>query len=106
MLLAMGLLLVPQVALSQTPASGEEAALVRQVWHNPDDQAAMVNLARLYLKTGRTAKAHNLYRQLLGMEDVALERTAGSPVSSHWLAGEALKRTGKPRDVRLSSRRN
>ena len=84
--------------------SGSRILLEQQLRQSPGDAAAMVNLARIYVQAGRTSKAHRLYRELLGMENVALDRAAGPPVWSHWLAAEAIKNTGKAAKVKLSSR--
>lgn len=94
-------------ALAREPAQDAHlaTALRHQLRDSPDDRVVMVNLAREYLKAGRTAKAQRLYRQLLDMDDVALERAGGAPVSAHWLASEALRRSSAPAPVRMSSRR-
>ncbi len=98
---------VPAVASAQEgPRDGHAATSLRhQLRNDPDDRAAMVNLAREYLRGGRTAKAQRLYRQLLDMDDVALERVGGAPVSSHWLAAQALRQSSDAPPVRMSSRR-
>ncbi len=97
----------PATALAQEPTGEKSAAtsLRHQLRTDPDDRAVMVNLAREYLKAGRAAKAQRLYRQLLGMDDVALDRVGGPPVSSHWLAAEALRQSAAAPPVRMSSRR-
>lgn len=99
------LLLTASPALARAEdLSGARILLEQQLRHSPGDAAVMVNLARNYVKSGRTAKAHRLYRELLAMENVALDRAAGPPVWSHWLAAEAIRNTSKPRDVQLSAR--
>lgn len=97
----------PAIALAQEgPRDGHAVTSLRhQLRNDPDDRVAMVNLAREYLQRGRTAKAQRLYRQLLDMEDVALERVGGAPVSSHWLATQALRHSPVAPPVRISSRR-
>jgi len=104
-------LIIPAlILLTASPAfaqpqnlSGARILLEQQLRHSPGDAAAMVNLARIYVKTGRTGKAHRLYRELLKMENVALERAAGPPVWSHWLAAEAMRNTSRTK-VQLSAR--
>lgn len=81
-------------------------ALRHQLMVDPDNRVAMVNLARMYMNSGRTAKAQSLYRAVLGMENVALERAGGPPVWSHWLAADALKSAEKLRSARKSARRD
>lgn len=89
-------------AAGENPWAAETRELQRQLVVDPDDQVAMAQLARIYLKTDRREKARRLYRGLLSLENVALERKGGEPVWSHVLAARALKTLEAP--VRLGSR--
>lgn len=84
--------------------AGNEAHAARQLRMDPDDHVALARLARIYLKTGRTVKAQRLYKQLLSMEDVTLDRADGASVSSRRLAADALRHAASPRPVQLSAR--
>lgn len=86
------------------PVRASEVSLRHQLRFTPDDPMTIANLASLYVRTGRTARAHRLYRGLLGLENVLLERADGPPVWSHQLAERALLvSTPRPTTV-LSSR--
>ncbi len=87
---------------AQSPTT--EVSLRHQLRIDPDDHTALVNLAGLYVRTGRTAKAHRLYRALLGMENVALERAGGEPVWSHRLAQDAIRANPLQAKLELSAR--
>lgn len=71
-------------AAAQSPLA--EVSLRHQLRTAPDDQMTIANLASLYVRSGRTAKAHRLYRGLLGLENVMLERANGDPMWSHQIA--------------------
>lgn len=70
-----------------------EKRLLRRLRVDSGDQAALVNLARVYAKTGRYAAARATYQRLLTLEDVLLASPAGNPVSSHRIARKALGQT-------------
>lgn len=100
-LILLGLALAAPAA-AQAPTA--EASLRHQLRIDPDDRMAMANLAGLYARAGKTEKAHRLYRGLLGLENVALERANGEPVWSHSLAQDAIRATPKRAGVALSAR--
>jgi len=52
----------------------------------------LLNLAHVYAKTGRTAQAEALYRQVLAGEDVLMLTGSRQPVGSHQLARKGLER--------------
>lgn len=80
-----------------------EQQLRHRLMVNPDDPAVLARLARLYAATDRPVKARRLYSAMLTLEDVALERTGGAPVSSHLLAKSALRQLA-PKPVRMGLR--
>lgn len=104
-ILAFALLIAaaPMSASAAPDGVATEAYLKRQLRQEPDDRVAMVNLARVYLASGRTERAQRLYRGLLGLENVQLERAGGAAVWSHRLATDALAAPVRSR-VQLSSR--
>lgn len=78
--------------------------LQQQLQVDPDDPVVMARLARMYLVSGSPDRARGLYRGLLSLEDVLLERSGGVPMSSHALARRGLKALDAPMPVRLGSR--
>ena len=78
--------------------------LQQQLQANPDDPVVMARLARMYLIGGNAERARGLYRGLLSVDDVMLERTGGAPISSHALAQRGLQVLETPKEVRLGSR--
>lgn len=95
-------LAVPADAAEDRVGTDAKRELQRRINVDPDDQVALAQLAHLYLKAGRPEKARPLYRGLMSLENVALEREGGDPVWSHALARRALKTLDTP--VRLGSR--
>lgn len=102
LLLALSSLAAPTVAVAQSLPS--QSALRHQLRIDPDNPVVMINLARVYAKSGRTAEANRLLRGLLRMENVELDGASGTPVWSHALAIEALKGRAVARPVQISSR--
>lgn len=101
------------MVLPTAPASAGEGAdaggtaeqqLRHRLLMDRDDPVVIARLARLYAATDRPAKARRLYSAMLSLEDVALERTGGAPVSSRLLAKSALARLDAPKPVRMGSR--
>jgi tetratricopeptide (TPR) repeat protein len=68
-------------------AVGKLESVVRRA---PWDEAALINLAVAYRHTGRTIEANALYRRVLLLEDVVLDATDGSAISSREVARRAL----------------
>lgn len=81
-----------------------EQRLRHQLVMNPDDPVVLAQLARLYAATDRPTKAKRLYSALMTLEDVRLERTVGTPVSSRWLAKSALAQLEATKPVKMGSR--
>ena len=90
--------------MAQAGDKTQAVTMRHQLRVNPDDAMTMANLARHYVRTGQPQRAERLYRGLLALDDVQLERGAGSAVSSHWLAAQAMRGLARPRTVQLSSR--
>ena len=78
--------------------------LQQQLQTNPDDPVVMAQLARMYLLGGRADKAAGLYKGMLSVEEVMLERKGGPAISSHALAQRALKTLETSRPIQLGSR--
>lgn len=101
---------LPVAPASAGPGQNEEAngTAEQQLRHrlqaDPDDHVMLARLARLYAATGRPAKAKRLYSAMMSLEDVALERMGGSPVSSRLLASSALRQIDAAKPVRIGSR--
>lgn len=95
----------PMAAVAHRQADdASRRELQRRIDANPDDPVTIANLARLYARADKPAKARSLYRGLLTLENVALEREGGEPVWSHALARNALKTLDQRAPVRLGSR--
>lgn len=93
-------------AAPATDAANEvaERRLRHQLNAEPDCPVATARLARHYLANDRPKRAARLYRGMLAMEDVALETQDGRVVSSHALAGAALRQAAAERSRKLATR--
>ena len=57
---------------------------------DPSRPELMLNLAAVYLQTGRAAQARALYAAVLGRPAVAMDMPSGAVVSSHAVAAAGL----------------
>lgn len=58
----------------------------------PDRPELMLNLAAVYLQTGRSTDARRLYAAVLDQPAVAMDMPSGAVVSSHDVATRGLQR--------------
>ena len=58
----------------------------------PERPELMLNLAAVYLQTGRTAEARHLYAAVLRQPAVAMDMTSGAVLSSHDIAARGMQR--------------
>jgi Flp pilus assembly protein TadD len=102
--MAFALVVAPLAAASSVATAGEpvdnyaltaiqagdmraaEARLVKRLTVAPRDASALLNLAMVYRKTGRTVEADKLYSRVLARDDVLLDAMSGSTVWAHDLA--------------------
>lgn len=66
-----------------------EKVLVTQMRAHPDAPELDLNLAAIYLRTGRAAAAVRLYERVLDSPAIAMDMPSGAVVSSHEVARRA-----------------
>lgn len=71
-----------------------EAALLTARERDPEAQEVALNLAAVYVMTGRTALARPLYEQVLAAKPVAMDMPSGTISSSHDVAMIGMSRSG------------
>ena len=79
-------------ALARGDYAAAERAIAAQQRLFPRDADLLINLAQVYARTGRTAEAARLYREVAAQPDDALDLPDGRVASSHALAGKGLQR--------------
>jgi thioredoxin-like negative regulator of GroEL len=102
--LALGLVVAtPAVAAERTGfqaiAAGNYAMAERQISaalrESPARPELMLNMAAVYMQTGRVAEARAMYAAVLGSPAVAVDMPSGAIVSSHDVAARGLQRLPK-----------
>lgn len=101
LILAASLLAVPAAARDRTAyqaiAAGDlsdaERMLIAERRIHPQRPELMLNLAAVYERTGRSANARALYREVLSRDAVALDMANGATMSSHDIANVGLARS-------------
>ncbi len=83
---------VASAAIARGDYSEAERTLVRQLSVHPDLPEAMLNLATLYARTGRSSEARALYMRVLDQDDILMDLPADRVVGSHAIARTGLKR--------------
>jgi len=63
-----------------------EKLLSQQIASHPDAPEVALNLAAVYVKTGRTNMAQTLYQRVLAMPEMAMDMPSGAVASSHAVA--------------------
>jgi Flp pilus assembly protein TadD len=71
-----------------------ETVLVRQVRMHPRAPEVALNLASVYLRTGRVDQARTLYRRVMDLPEMAMDMPDGSIRSSHDVADHGMARIG------------
>ena len=99
---ALPLMLVAPSAFAQDPvahtaiASGDysaaEQTLRSELRIYPGRPELLLNLAAVYMKTGREAEARAIYMKVLSQRDVLMDVSADRTVGSHVVATNGLKR--------------
>jgi thioredoxin-like negative regulator of GroEL len=79
-------------AIQRDDLAGAEARLKAARLEQPNEPSVLINLAHIYWKTGRTAEAEALYRQVLGSENVLMLTGSNRQLWSHELAQKGLDR--------------
>ncbi|MET0308011.1 MAG: tetratricopeptide repeat protein [Sphingomonas sp.] len=69
-----------------------EQKLLAQLRVHPNRPELLLNLAAVYVQTGRDAEARALYSQVLAQADVLMDISAQRTVGSHVIAQNGLKR--------------
>ncbi|MES2442272.1 MAG: tetratricopeptide repeat protein [Pseudomonadota bacterium] len=73
-----------------------EKLLTQEVRRHGTRPEFMLNLAAVYVHTGRAAEARALYQQVLARPDVAMELVNESAAGSHAIARAGLRRLETP----------
>ena len=80
----------------QAIAAGNYAMAERQIAAglraDPDRPELMLNMAAVYVQTGRIAQARSMYAAVLGEPVAAMDMPSGAVVSSHDVATRGLQR--------------
>lgn len=69
-----------------------EQTLLAGLRTDPDQPELLLNLAAVYIQTGRTSEARALYARVLRQEDVLMDITTDRAVGSHAIAKTGLRR--------------
>lgn len=77
-------------AISAQDYAGAERRLTAERRIFPNRPELMLNLAAVYLKTGRAEQARALYAEVLDRPAAAMDMPSGRVASSHAVAGTAL----------------
>lgn len=78
--------------------AGAETRLRAQLRNDPDNSVALLNLAAVYLNTGREDAAGMLYRRVLVNDDVPMQTADGALQSAHAIARRGLSFAGSRGD--------
>lgn len=79
-------------AIQRDDLAGAEARLIAQRAEEPNEPSVLFNLAHVYSKTGRTAEAETLYRQIMADSNVLMLTGSNRQIWSHDLAQRGLDR--------------
>ena len=79
-------------AIERDDLAGAEARLKAARLEQPGEPSVLINLAHVYWKTGRTADAEALYRQVLSSDNVLMLTGSNQQLWSHQLARKGLDR--------------
>lgn len=77
-------------ALTKANYSVAEQQLAPQVAAGEREPGVLLNLAAVYLRTGRSAEAIRLYRIVQAEENVLMDPVSGDPIWSHDVAQRGL----------------
>lgn len=100
LLAAAPLLLAALPAAARDPATAEissgdyasaEAKLDAELRVHPGRPELLLNLAAVYLRTGREAQARNLYREVLAQREVLMDLRTEKTAGSHQIAQNGLR---------------
>lgn len=80
-------------AIQRDDLTAAEARLIAQRAAEPNEPSVLLNLAHVYMKTGRADQALALYRAVLAGENVLMATATRDPAWSHDLARRGLDRT-------------
>lgn len=83
---------VASTAIAKGDFAGAEQMLLRELRIHPDRPELLINLAAVYVKTGRQGEARVLYQRVLSQDDVLLDLTPDQALGSHALAATGLRR--------------
>lgn len=79
-------------AIQRDDFAAAEARLDAARLEQPGEPSVLINLAHVYWKTGRTAQAEALYRQVLARDNVLMLTGSNRQLWSHELAQKGLDR--------------
>lgn len=79
-------------AIQRADLTAAEARLSAERLAQPKEPSVLINLAHIYWKTGRTAEAEALYRQIMANENVLMLTGSRDKIWSHQLAQKGLDR--------------
>jgi thioredoxin-like negative regulator of GroEL len=92
---------VASAAITSGDYAGAEKALQAKLRKSPDQPELLLNLAAVYLSTGRDAQARAVYAQVLSQRDVLMDVSQTRSLGAHAVAMNGLKRL---QATQLSSR--
>lgn len=79
-------------AIVQGAYADAEAKLLTELRSNPDQPEALLNLAAVYSKTGRTGEARSIYNRVLAQDEVLMDLASNRTAGSHAIARTGLQR--------------
>lgn len=74
--------------------SEAERILTRELRQQPNRPEFLLNLAAIYVYTGRSAEARTLYQRVLAQKDVVMDLPSDKSAGSHAIARAGLQRIG------------
>jgi thioredoxin-like negative regulator of GroEL len=74
--------------------SEAERILTRELHQHPDRPEFLLNLAAVYVYTGRATQARTLYQRVLAQKEVAMDLVSDASAGSHEIARAGLRRIG------------
>lgn len=83
---------VASAAIAKGDFAGAERTLLQELRIHPDRPELLLNLAAVYVKTGRPGEARVLYQRVLSQDDVLMDLSPDQTAGSHALAKVALRR--------------
>src|SRR5688572_15019268 len=77
---------VASAAIAKGDLAGAERTLTRELRIHPNRPELLLNLAAVYVKTGRPGEAQVLYQRVLSQDEVLMDLSPEQSAGSHTLA--------------------